>query len=178
MCRNCLLNVCGANHHLCFIGEHFFQKAQDCKVCCFVKPCWRWIQQNATWLYHNVSCFGPKDLCLSAIREIFRWNPASYLCWNMHMGKWLAAMLATKRSAGVTPEVNLREHISCVPPPSVTKTAHSGFETQRRCHQKSKTVVSVAPQKDLCPPKIKKKDLCQWLSYQSLFFAGRINLRY
>ena len=36
-----------------------------------------------------------------------------------------------------------------LPPPSVNKTSHSGFETQRRCHQKSKTGLSVAPQKGL-----------------------------
>ena len=51
------------------------------------------------------------------------------------------------RSAGVTPEVNLREHVPHTPLPSVNKAAHSGFESQRRCHQKSKTGVSVAPQK-------------------------------
>ena len=46
----------------------------------------------------------------------------------------LATMLATKRSAGVTPEVNLREHVICMPQPSVNKVAHSGFfETH---HQK------------------------------------------
>ena len=33
--------------------------------------------------------------------------------------------------------------------PSVNKAAHSGFEIQRRHHQKSKTGVSVAPQKGL-----------------------------
>ena len=33
---------------------------------------------------------------------------------------------------------------------------HSVFETQGKCHQKFKTRVSVAPQKDLCSPKIKK----------------------
>ena len=75
----------------------------------------------------------------------------------MHVGKQLAAMLAAKRSAGVAPEVNLRECISHTPPPSTNKAAHSGFETQRRRHQKSKTGVSVAPKKDLSPPKIKKK---------------------
>ena len=37
------------------------------------------------------------------------------------------------------------------------KDAHSGFETQMRCHQKSKTEVSVAPQKDICPPNFLKK---------------------
>ena len=53
----------------------------------------------------------------------------------------LAAMLAAKRSAGVTPEVNLRE----MPLPHMNKAVHSVFEYQRRCHQKSKTGVSVAP---------------------------------
>ena len=34
-----------------------------------------------------------------------------------------------------------------MPPPSMNKAANSGFETQRRRHQKSKTGVSVASQK-------------------------------
>ena len=58
-----------------------------------------------------------------------------------------ASMLTTKRSAGVTPEVNSREHVTQMPLSSVNKAAHSGFETQSRCHQKSKTGISVAPQK-------------------------------
>ena len=33
-----------------------------------------------------------------------------------------AAMLATKRSASVTPEMNLREHTSCMPLPSAKRT--------------------------------------------------------
>ena len=48
-------------------------------------------------------------------------------------------MLATKRSAGVTPQVNLRECVTCMPPLNSNKAAHRGFEAQRRCHQKSKT---------------------------------------
>ena len=51
----------------------------------------------------------------------------------------LAAMLATKRSAGVTPEVNRGMCNTPTSPPSMNKAAHSGFETQRRHHQKSKT---------------------------------------
>ena len=58
-----------------------------------------------------------------------------------------AAVLATKRLEGVTPEVNLRKHVTHMPPPSVNKAAHSGFETHRRHHQKSNTGVSVARQK-------------------------------
>ena len=40
-----------------------------------------------------------------------------------------AAMLAAKRSVGVAPEVNFREHVTHMPPPSMNKAAHSGFET-------------------------------------------------
>ena len=47
--------------------------------------------------------------------------------------------LATiNRSAGVVPEVNLRECVTCMPWPSTNKVAHSGFETQKRRQQKSK----------------------------------------
>ena len=57
--------------------------------------------------------------------------------------KGLAAILTSIQSAGIAPEVNLRitqmrKH---------TKGIHSGFETEDRCHQKSKTGVSVTPQK-------------------------------
>ena len=72
-------------------------------------------------------------------------------------GKWPAAMLAIYTSKGVTPEVNFRECILRMPLSSVNKVAHSGFETQRRCHQKSKTGVSVAPKMDMCPTKSFKK---------------------
>ena len=62
-----------------------------------------------------------------------------------------------RRSAGVAPEVNLRN------PLNTGKEAHkwgihSGFETQGRYHQKSKTGVSVAWQKGhVFSKKIRKK---------------------
>ena len=40
-------------------------------------------------------------------------------------------------------------YISHIPLPSANKAAHSGFESQRRHHQKMKTGVSVAHQKGL-----------------------------
>ena len=49
--------------------------------------------------------------------------------------------------------MNLREHISHTPLQSLNKAAHSGFETQRRHHQKSKTGVSVAQKMDTSPTK-------------------------
>ena len=58
--------------------------------------------------------------------------------------------------AGVAPNVNLREHVTQKPLLSANKVAHYSFETQRRHHQKSKTVVSVAPQKGLVYSKIEK----------------------
>ena len=72
-------------------------------------------------------------------------------------GKQPAAMLAIYTGRGVAPEVNLRECISHTPPQSSNKAAHSGFETQRRRHQKSETGVSVAPKMDMCPTKIYEK---------------------
>ena len=59
-----------------------------------------------------------------------------------------AAMLVTKRSAGVAPEVNLRD-ASCMPLPGVNNTALYDFEAQMRHHEKFKTGVSVGPQKGL-----------------------------
>ena len=52
-------------------------------------------------------------------------------------------MLAVTRLAGVTPEMNLRNNLQARKHTSI----HPGFETQGRRHQKSKTGVSVAPQK-------------------------------
>ena len=67
-------------------------------------------------------------------------------------------MLAIYSSKSVTPGVNLRECISCMPPPNVNKAIHSGFETQRnKGHQKSETQVSLAQKKDLCPWKFEEK---------------------
>ena len=60
-----------------------------------------------------------------------------------------AAVLAANRSAGVTPEVNPWKPVTHIPPPSTNKAAHSGFETQRRCHVKSKTGIS-GPTKRTC----------------------------
>ena len=48
--------------------------------------------------------------------------------------------------------------------PSVNKTAHSGFETQRRHHQKSKTGVSLAPQhNNMSSKNLKKRVFCYGL---------------
>ena len=88
-------------------------------------------------------------------------NLASYLCWNMHMGTAISHHRSTgHQEVGSCHTRGEAQGISCMPPPSVDKAAHSGgFEIQRRHHQKSKTEVSVAPQKDMCPPKLKRKKL-------------------
>ena len=90
---------------------------------------------------------------LTNMGEDSRSNPASYLCWNTHVGKRLVTMLVTKRLAGVALKVNLGERISHTPLPSMNMAAHSDFETQSRCHQKSKTGLLVAPQKRLLSSK-------------------------
>ena len=64
----------------------------------------------------------------------------------------LAAVLAARMLAGVASEMNLRKPITHTPP-STNIVADSGFETQRRHHQNSKTRVSEAPQKELMSSK-------------------------
>ena len=87
----------------------------------------------------------------------------------------LAAMLAIKRSAGVAPKVNLRECIIPMPPSSVNKAAHSGFETQMKHHQKSKTGVSMAPQKGLVLQKFLKKIM---LDQMAVFSVSLVQIGY
>ena len=69
---------------------------------------------------------------------------------------------AAKRLAGVTPDANLGESVTCMPLPSMNKAVYSGFETQGRCHQRSKPGVPVAPQNGLISTKnLKIKTLLQ-----------------
>ena len=78
----------------------------------------------------------------------------SHQCIHGHVEEiGSTAMPATKRSAGVTPEVNLRKHVAYKPPPSANKAAHSGFEPQRRCHQKSQMGYQCPHERDSCSPK-------------------------
>ena len=63
----------------------------------------------------------------------------------------LAAMLASKRSAGVTPEVNIWECVRYTSQPSVNKAADYGFETQRRLHHKVKQGYQLPHKNHSCP---------------------------
>ena len=62
-------------------------------------------------------------------------------------------MLTSIQLAGVTPEVNLRNSLYAGDK-AHKQRIHPDFETQGRHHQKSKTGVSVAPQKGLMSSKI------------------------
>ena len=54
----------------------------------------------------------------------------------LNQSSHLYETLAAKKPAGVAPEVNLCEHVTCMPVPSVNKEAHSGFETQKETSPK------------------------------------------
>ena len=87
-----------------------------------------------------------------------------------------AALLTIYTGKGVTPEMNLRECVSHMPLSSVNKAAHSGFETQRRCHQKSETGVSVTPKMDVCPKKNFLKKLSKFIEFiHSLLLINKQN---
>ena len=76
--------------------------------------------------------------------------PAVYIELDVRPGTWKRSVRLPCWHTG---------NVTCTPLPSANKAADSGCETQKRCHQKSKTGVSVPHKKDLCPPKIKKKEL-------------------
>ena len=65
----------------------------------------------------------------------------------------LAAMLSKKRSAGVTPEVNLKECVTCTLPLSANK-ATLAVNPREDTNKSLKTGVSVASQKGLLSSKI------------------------
>ena len=62
----------------------------------------------------------------------------------------LAAILATNRSVGVAPEVNLRECVTCMPPASANKALKPRGDVTRSPKQGHQWL----HKKDLCPPKI------------------------
>ena len=59
-----------------------------------------------------------------------------------------AAMLAIKRLVGIAPEVNVRDPLHASGKAQQWEI-NPGFETQGLCNKKSKSGVSVAPQKGL-----------------------------
>ena len=63
-----------------------------------------------------------------------------------------AAILATKRSVGVTPEVYLRKCVTYTPPANGNKAAFSGDVNEVQ------NGISVAPQKTLMSSNLKKKN--------------------
>ena len=65
-------------------------------------------------------------------------------------------MLALKRSAGAAPEVNLMNWLHASDK-AHNLEIHHGFETHGRHQEESKTRVPAVSQKDVCPPKLKKK---------------------
>ena len=82
---------------------------------------------------------------------------------DMSAGTWIKkaglAMLTSIQSAGVAPEVNLR-NLLWAGEEAGKQGIHPGFETQGRGHQKSKIGVSAAPRKGLVSSKnlYKKKE--------------------
>ena len=65
----------------------------------------------------------------------------------------LAAILATKRSAGVTPEVNLRKGVTHMPPPSANKALKPRGDITRSAKQEYQFL----HKKDSCLQKFLKK---------------------
>ena len=67
-----------------------------------------------------------------------------------------AAMLAVKRSAGVPPEMNLKERTPHTPPPSSNKAVNSDFESHLDVTRSPKQGYQWPIKKDMCPPEVRK----------------------
>ena len=65
-------------------------------------------------------------------------------------------MFALKRSAGASPEASLRNPLHASDK-AHNLGIHNGFETHGRHQEESKTRVPAVSQKDVCPPKLKKR---------------------
>ena len=65
---------------------------------------------SSSWYVDCIPVLSPTNACLQVLQE-----------------NSLATMLAANRSAGVAPEVNLREHVTHLPLSSANRAAHSGF---------------------------------------------------
>ena len=62
-----------------------------------------------------------------------------------------------------------QESVACMPLSSMNKADHSGFETHRRVTRSPKRGYQQPHRKDLCPPKIKRKDRCVFLEMNPRF---------
>ena len=65
-------------------------------------------------------------------------------------------MLAVKRSAGVAPEMNLKERTPHTPPPSSNKAVNSDFESHLDVTRSPKQGYQWPIKKDMCPPEVRK----------------------
>ena len=80
--------------------------------------------------------------------------PNLYQCLQMHLQVCGSKRLSCHANLYIVNRCHTRSESEAHTSEKVCKRIHSSFETQGRHHQKSKTWVSVAHTKDLCPPKI------------------------
>ena len=100
---------------------------------------------TSKWMFQQILHTLSLDVCLSS--KLWSYDTAVLVTnYEQHFPLiWLTSLF-------LTTSTETRDCVTHMPSPSPNKAAHSGFETQRTRHQKSKTGVSVAPKKDLCPP--------------------------
>ena len=97
---------------------------------------------NKLFYYFKVSWC--KGICHQEQKQ----NEHLYSCIQYESKLTMLAMLAVKRSVDVASEVNLRNPL-CGGEKACKLGIHPSFDTPGRCHQKSKTGVSVVRQKGL-----------------------------
>ena len=107
-------------------------------------PNFAFLTTTPTWMSQQTLHSLTLDVCSSS--KLWSYHTAvSVTNYEQHYPLiWLTSLFLTTST-----EINLRDRVTHMPPPRPNKAAHSGFETQRTRHQKTKTGVSVAPKKGL-----------------------------
>ena len=103
--------------------------------------------------YSKTSRDGVPDLVEHQSCHMLWGSGITNACMQVCARSGLAAILAAERSAGVIPELNLRNLLHTGNEKYKQGCVYPGFETQGKCHQKCKTVYQWPHKKDLCPPK-------------------------
>ena len=139
------------------------------------------VSEHTRWsivLIQNDSRTKAKWLSQAAVAQMVKVHIAAHSIpglspingWKKYMDqKGSAAMLTIKKSAGVTPEVDLR--INCIQAMKINNhEIHPGFEMQGRHHQNSKTGYQQPHETDFYPPFFSKKDavdtICGFFHWQ------------
>ena len=111
------------------------------------------VHGSCTHVNIHVNCYA----CCVRHGRSWVWAPNLHQCLRIHLQVCASKRLGCHADLYTVSRCHIRDESEDHTSEKACKGIHHSFETQGRCHQKSKTGVSVAPQKGLMSSKNKKK---------------------